>query len=62
MSSYDDGNKTGVAGVAVGFLLMPAAFLGSWRGYATGSSENLPQVFQEPGTPAEDQICSRPDV
>lgn len=44
------------------FLLMPASSLGSWRASATGSSGSPPQVFQEPGTPEEDQRCSRPGV
>lgn len=45
-----------------GFLLMPAASLGSWRVSATGSSGSPPQIVQEQGTPEEDRRCSRPDV
>lgn len=54
--------KAGPAGVPVGHVFKPAASLGSWRGSAAGSSGSPPQVFQEPGTPAEGHICSKASV
>lgn len=43
-------------------LLRPVASLDSCRAFAAGFFGSFLQVFQEPGTPAADQICSTPGV